>query len=646
MSGAAGGLLRGIETAAKYHKRSLAIHPAPSSGAFKNMCGIAGIWNLESSDATPTARVTAMLKAMRHRGPDGEGSLEWPAGAAGMVRLALVDLSPRGQQPLWSPDGKVAVLFNGEMYNYREHRERLTSKGYPFKSETDTEVVLALYLERDLDFVTELRGMFALAIFDFRERGLTANPKLVLARDPFGIKPLYLAQRGDTLCFASELRALLQARLASQRIDREALADYLTFGFVLQPRTMLEDVRMLERGTVRVYEPGRAAREHRYWMMPPAADTGDSFEDAAARVRHTLEESVRLHAVADAPVGAFLSGGIDSSMTVALMAQHNSRLRTYTLRLTDPAEDESQPAREFAARLGCVHTEVEVGDAEVRDLFPKFALTLDQPSSDGFNTWLVSHAAARHVKGVLSGLGGDEWFGGYPAVRRMKALGPLRQVAGRLAERAKPLTPRSLGELSSRAQARSSGLSTWAAAHHVFRDYEVESMIGRRPGSGADRLVATLGDRLGDSEPVDLGCQLDVWAYMGCQLLRDSDVTSMASSLELRVPLVDREIAAVARSTAAHYKVDEAARPPAKRVLIEAVKDLLPADLPLRPKRGFSLPYAGWLNGPLRPLAADVLASLRRRRLLLRVPDHLGVPQTWALVTLELWCQSLVNHAP
>ncbi|MBL8955148.1 MAG: asparagine synthase (glutamine-hydrolyzing), partial [Myxococcaceae bacterium] len=561
------------------------------------------------------------------------------------VRLALVDLTDRGQQPLWSADGRVAIVFNGEMYNHAEHRARLKAKGFTFKSDSDTEVVLALYLERGLEFVEAVRGMFALAVLDFRERGLEATPKLVLARDPFGIKPLYLTRRGEGLCFASELRALVTAKLASTQVNREALADYLTFGFVLQPRTMLEGVTMLERGTVRVEEAGKPTREHRFWLMPAASDRGEDFRAASLRLREVLEDSVRLHALADAPVGAFLSGGVDSSSIVALMAKHNAKLRTYTLKLKDAAQDESHYARDFAEQLGCVHTELEVGDGEVADLYVRFGAALDQPSTDGFNTWLISRAAARDVKGVVSGLGGDEWFGGYPVIQRMKYLGGAVQAAGRVASRLGALVPDSLGELAARAQSRASPLEMWSAAHRVFREREVAALIGHAAGSGAERLARTLDTRLGDLDPVDLGCQLDVWAYMGCQLLRDSDVTSMASSLELRVPLVDVEVAAAARSIDARHKVERGALPPSKRVLVEAVRDVLPADIHQRPKRGFALPYAAWVDGPLQGLSRELRSSLSRRGLLADVPARPGLTQTWALMALELWCAAMEQHA-
>lgn len=278
------------------------------------MCGIVGIWN--TRDEHSLARVDTMLAAMRHRGPDGSGKLEFDGGAAGMVRLALVDLSDRGQQPLWSSDRKVAILFNGEIYNFREERDRLSRADFRFRSATDTEVVLNLYLERRMEFLHRLRGMYALAIFDWRDSPVGGAPVMTLARGPLGVKPLYVAHpHGDPrqVAFSSEIRPLIQAGIVPPEVDRSALTEYLTHGFVLQPRTLISGVRMIEPGCWERYAPGEPVRSERFWRIPPAAPRLETLDEAAERLRFVLEESVALHALADAPVGAFLSGGIDST---------------------------------------------------------------------------------------------------------------------------------------------------------------------------------------------------------------------------------------------------------------------------------------------------------------------------------------------
>ncbi|MBI3667182.1 MAG: asparagine synthase (glutamine-hydrolyzing), partial [Acidobacteria bacterium] len=454
------------------------------------MCGIAGIIG-GSGDCS--SNLANMLQAMLHRGPDGRGAVAFEGGAAGAVRLALVDLSERGQQPIWSPDRRVAILFNGEMYNHNEERRRLAERGYRFTSSSDTEVILALYLEHGLNFVDRLRGMFAVAILDWRESVPGGRPVLVLARDPFGIKPLYLYQPqgpAGPLVFASEIRALLASGLVRKQIDREGLIDYLALGFILQPRTILAGVRMLERGTLERYTPENRMERRVYWEMPAAQARQETPEQAAERLRAVLEESVALHAMADAPVGAFLSGGVDSTGVVSLMARRNPKLRTYTMRLPDvPAADESAEAAAVARSLGCEHTVVEVSGRELPDLLPRFAEQIDQPSSDGLNTWLVSRAAAKHVKGVLSGLGGDEWFAGYPVARLMAkysspGLARLHTFAGSMAGTVRHLVPESslrrrLDQLASRANP----LAVWMTDHTVF-GYPRARRLVNGPGKG------------------------------------------------------------------------------------------------------------------------------------------------------------------
>src|SRR5712691_4985005 len=405
-----------------------------------NMCGIAGIWN-RPKERDADARVAAMLNAMVHRGPDGRGLTEFNGGAAGMVRLALVDLSDRGAQPFWSNDRRVALIFNGEIYNFREERARLTRGGYDFRSTSDTEVILALYLERGIDFVQDLRGMFALAVFDWREGGIDAAPVMVLARGPFGVKPLYVAQAGNNggVIFASEIRALLASGLGPRQLDTEGVSDYLAHGFVIQPRTIIEGVRMFEPGTIERHTPDGQIQRTRFWQMPAFHPRNETLDQAAERLRSVLDESIAIHAMADAPVGAFLSGGMDSAGIVGLMRKQIPHLRTYTLRFPDlPGADEAEEAIAAAKFFDCDNTVVDVRSDELSDLLPRFAGDLDQPSSDGLNTWLISRGAAHDVKGVLSGLGADEWFAGYPVARRMmryanSATGRVEVAAGHVA---------------------------------------------------------------------------------------------------------------------------------------------------------------------------------------------------------------------
>jgi len=634
------------------------------------MCGIAGVIG-GSTDYSP--HLADMMRAMAHRGPDGQGTLTFDGGAVGAVRLAFLDLSDRGQQPIWSPDKRVAIIFNGEMYNHSAERERLAAGGYPFRSSSDTEVVLALYLEHGLEFVNYLRGMYALAILDWREGVPGGRPKVILARDPFGIKPLYFCRPegvSGPLVFASELRTLLASGLIKPEIDREGLTDYLAVGFVLQPRTILAGVKMLDRGSLLELSPDREVTQKTFWMMPPFNPVQESLDQAAERLRSVLEESVALHAMADVPVGAFLSGGVDSTGMVGLMIRKNPRLRTYTLRFPDlPGVDEADKASAFAASLGCDHTVADVTSREVVDLVPRFASEIDQPSVDGLNTWLISRAAARDVKGVISGLGGDEWFAGYASARVVRdfSLGSRRAyvLPAKVARAIRGITPQSpLGRRLDGLATKADSVATWIDCHRVFgyllgRQLTGSTDVGDH--DGVDRVVSLIEPTWKNASPIGLSCLLDVDVYMGCQLLRDSDATSMASSLELRVPLVDLKVAQFAQSCSEEFKLgdiklngNEYAKSGSKRVLIHALRDILPSDISERPKQGFGLPFAHWSQNGLESLLTETCSRevVEARGLL--DPDLVSTlsdsdrywsswPQAWSLMILELWCRSVLD---
>ena len=641
------------------------------------MCGIAGIWNCRPGfDAE--AAVAAMLDSMQHRGPDGRGSLAFEGGAAGMVRLALVDLSPRGIQPIWSADRRVAVLFNGEIYNFRAERDRLGRSGVAFHTGTDTEVILQLYLESKEEFVDRLRGMFAVAVFDWRDTSAGGLPVLTLVRGPLGIKPLYIAapdNDSQAIAFSSEVRGLLAGGVVARRVDPEGLVDFLACGFILQPRTIISGVRMLEAGWLERYTPGHPVYRRQFWHTPPYRPRRETLDEAAARLRVVLEESIALHAFADAPVGAFLSGGVDSTGIVGLMRKHVADLRTYTLAYPDaPQRDESEYAIETAVRFDCRNTVVEVRGSEMPEALPAFARAMDQPSSDGLNTWLISRAAARDVKAVLSGVGGDEWFAGYPVTRRMAyyavhPLGRAKSLAGNVADMLTDWLPE--GKIRQRAYnlaTRRSSLSTWLHAHSVFRYDQARRMIGRP--SDNFRQIHQFEEQLAELRPdfagestIGLGCLLDFGFYMGSQLLRDADAMSMAHSLELRTPYVDVEVVNFSRSCQDDYKLrydggldGHYSHSGAKRVLIHALRDVLPVDMAQRPKRGFALPMVPWMRNELRPLLMETcsLETIARRGLvdpamvapLVHGSEAISAnlyPRLWTLMLLELWCRATLD---
>src|SRR5919205_33638 len=376
------------------------------------MCGICGIWGGGDERA-----VRAMVGAMRHRGPDDSCLFRDANVALGMTRLSIIDVSADAHQPFLNPEKTLCVVYNGEVYNFRSERRLLEGRGYAFTSASDTEVVLRMYEHYGDDFLLRLRGMFALAIYD-RRGGLDAE-RLLLARDPFGVKPLLYARAGGGLVFASELKALLASGLVAREVDPEALRLLLTFGCVAQPRTLVAGVRMLPPAHRMIVERGRE-RVERYWAL--ARDSrpelrGARYEDLVAHLSELLRESVRLHLVSDVAVGAFLSGGVDSSLLVAPMAQESGPGgKTFSVGYgAEGADvDESEEARRTADFIGANHTHVLVRGRDVRDRIEHIAAGLDQPSADGVNTYFVSRAARRGgVKLAVSGTGSDEIFAGY-----------------------------------------------------------------------------------------------------------------------------------------------------------------------------------------------------------------------------------------
>ncbi len=572
----------------------------------------------------------------------------------------------------------MAILFNGEIYNFRAERNRLAAAGVQFTTQTDTEVILQLYLAERLKFVDRLRGMFAIALFDWRETSSGGLPTLTLLRGPLGIKPLYVATANDdarSVLFASEIRALVATGLVSRRVSQEAVAQYLTHGFVIQPQTILADVRMLQPGTIEQFFPDGRHEQRRYWQTPAYIPRRETLDESAERLRGVLEESVALHAFADAPVGAFLSGGVDSTGIVALMRKHISDLRTFTLRCPDVQhQDEAEFATAMATQLGCQSTVVDITGQDIRELLPQFGAAQDQPSRDGLNTWLVSRAAGQQVKAVLSGVGGDEFFAGYPVTRRMafrnsRKLGRLMGVAAHLAASVAPLLPS--GRLRDRAEnlaSRRSPLSIWLHAHRIFGSVWARQLAGLPPlpeglNNWFRHYFAQFGDDADRETPIGLSCLLDFRVFMGSQLLRDSDVMSMTHSLELRTPFVDVEVVNFSRSCDDSYKLNldggasgQYGHSGAKRVLIRALQDVLPADMANRPKLGFALPHKAWMSGPLYPLLVETcsLATVKARGLvdpqlvapLVRNADAIrrhAHPRLWSLMLLELWCRSALD---
>ena len=549
------------------------------------MCGIAGILTTDPWSDKLTASLTGMQAALRHRGPDDQGLWVDPAAGVGLThtRLAILDLSPAGHQPMASPDGRYHIVFNGEIYNFQDLRAELEQEGLSFHTGTDTEVLLQLFHRDRAQMLRKLRGMFAFCIWDQQEQ--TA----FLARDPLGIKPLYLAITPKRLLFASELRPLTSCGLFQPTLNANAVQRYFETGSVPEPLTLANEVTLLEAGQSLTWKPGHTQTHPHPWHLTFSSTfTGD----ATAHTRAALQHSVRQHFVSDVPVGLFLSGGIDSTVLLALaQATGHQRLSTFAIAVDDPAADESALARRSALHFGAVHHELRLDASNVRPWFADFLHHLDQPSIDGFNTFIVSALARQHgMKVVLSGLGGDELFGGYSSFQKIPTLLRLHPLLSRLPglyrllQRGKPQHRRLADFLHS-----PGGVGdAYSALRGIFSKAEAQTLT--RWLTGSETAPVAPPQPLPDLNLGDAISRLELTRYLRNQLLRDSDVMSMAHGLELRVPFVDQEL------------WQQTAMIPAKQRL-RGQKSLLTAAVPEIPewilnqkKRGFLFPYQKWLG--------------------------------------------------
>jgi asparagine synthase (glutamine-hydrolysing) len=616
---------------------------------------------------------------MHHRGPDDNGVHEDERATVGMARLAIVDVSDAGHQPMSAAEGGVWIVYNGETYNFEEQRRALEAAGHVFKSDSDTEVVLQLFLRFGDAFLERLRGMFAIAVLD--KRGGPGRERLLLARDPLGIKPLLYSGDADRLVFASEMKAILASGLVERKINTTALHGLLAQGSVAQPDTIVEGVRMLLPGHKLVIEGGRMTVSE-YWRLsanrhPDLADL--DYTEQVRRLRGVLEGSVRAHMVSDVPVGAFLSGGIDSTVLTALMAsQSGARLRTFSVGYGDEGAslDETDVAARSAAFFGTEHTRVLVTGAEVRDRMMAVAAALDQPSVDGVNSYFVSGAAAGSVKVAISGTGGDESFAGYGWFHRMAALAPRlagnRSTLERLVSNAATWPLKHLpGATATRALSRIRGrhdfLEAFSREYRIFGSYGARLLLAPDllldlHNCQSDRARAAMADQLPDADVIARVSALVLRGYTQNQLLRDIDAVSMAHSLEVRVPLLDTEVVDFALSLPAYTKLNGGARADtayaqsgAKRILIDATRDLLPPGLDKQQKKGFGMPYGPWMNGPLREILEDTLSRqsvstrglfdadmVERTRLdFFKGKGSWALP--WLLMMIELWCRGVLD---
>ena len=647
------------------------------------MCGICGF--ASASDEGEAARVVrAMTAAMVHRGPDAEGFLindrRIPGAAFGMRRLSIIDLAG-GQQPIWNESHDVAVVFNGELYNYRELRERLSMAGHKFSTSSDTEILVHGWEEWGEDLLSELRGMFAFALLDLRKQFATV-PVLFLARDPLGIKPLYYAHTEKGFLFASEVRALLAAGIVARKLSPDALTSYLLFGSVSEPVTLVEGVYSLPPGhrlLLHLPDRRRSPRARPWWDPAHSVAARDprpprDFGSAASRLGVLLEDAVRSHLVADVPVGLFLSSGLDSSAIAIFTARAQKGIQSFTLSFPDTPYDEAPLARVVAQHTGTKHTEVPLYGKDMLARLDEAVAALDQPTMDGVNTYFVSWAAREiGLKVALSGLGGDELFAGYSTFSDTAKLARLelvsRFVPGAFRRISAPLVNSLLAQKGSMDAARKAS-DAWMMPDALPHPYFFARLLF--PPSDVARLtdpcyrrstVASDGasldptwlgwlERAADqalvAEPVAATSWLEMRTYMASTLLRDTDSVSMARSLEVRVPLLDTPLVEFVQTLPDALRV-QPGRP--KALLRAALVGLLPAEILVHKKRTFTLPWEEWLRTSLR---SRVQGSLKELAPVLQPQMHAaGVravwdnfeqaatswSRPWSLYILNEWCR-------
>jgi asparagine synthase (glutamine-hydrolysing) len=561
------------------------------------MCGIGGIIDVSLTADEIRFRLERMQAKLRHRGPDDEGLYFDGRSGVGLAhtRLSILDLSFAGHQPMSTADGRYTIVFNGEIYNFWKLRDELERDGATFRSRTDTEVILELFRRRGDDCVDDMVGMFAFAIWDEIEQ------KCVLARGSMGIKPLYVWQRGPAIAFASEIRALLAADLAPKRLCPRGARGYLLYGAMQDPLTLVEGVEAIMPGDTWTWQNGQVVKRHHYNFS--FAPDGVAAADAPRLASDALEDSVRRHFVSDVPVSIFLSGGIDSTAVLALARRCGFEdLHTYSISFDEVEFNEGDVAARTASHFGTNHHDWRMTAADGRKLFADFLTSLDQPTNDGFNTFCVSKLAHDDgAKVVLSGLGGDEVFGGYPSFqavpnlvrwhRRLAAANRLRDVGGRFAERFALQTR--LRRAGTFLQSDGQIAAAYWAMRGIFTPDEADQLVAKYLGA---THVGFADEPFGSEPPSfssdeDRVSYLELTRYMQNQLLRDSDVMSMTWGLELRVPLVDRELIRRISQIPASTRLAAG-----KQLVLDAVPEIPPWVAHGR-KRGFSFPFELWIAG-------------------------------------------------
>ena len=616
------------------------------------MCSISGILSLGQSSARLRDAVVRMNAAQKHRGPDDHGvaTCTFPSGELilGNTRLAILDTSSAGHQPMNDPRTGNWITYNGETYNFKDLRREIGDE--PWSSNTDTEVVLGAYRKWGVDAFHKLRGMFALALWDGQKQ------ILLLARDPLGIKPLYYYADQQQFIFASEVRALLATGLIARKLSQTGIDSYLANGSVEAPVTIIDDIKQLLPGhylQVTANESGTVELRDVEFSIPNSQKFVGTRDEAVARLRSELEESVRRHLVSDVPLGVFLSGGMDSSALVALMSRvTDQRPKTFSIVFDEKAYTEAPFSRAVAERFNTDHSEIRLSEDRMFELLPSAIAAMDEPTMDGINTFIVSRAVkSAGITVAISGLGGDELFAGYPSFRRALRFNAMSAASKRVLRAAAGVGKFAFNGSVQRHKfwqlVSSEGRpeDVYGISRQLFSTNAVTQMTAR------DVCDQSSNGHLPDRDIVNEISRLELRGYMTNTLLRDTDAMSMAHSLEVRVPFVDVKIVNFVLSLPGEWKINGGVRP--KPLLADAMSDLLPREFMNRPKMGFTLPFEKWLQGRLRSEVSAVLDDDKRLSVaalnsevvrnvwkrFLKKPRAVGWSRPWAIYVLVKWCE-------
>lgn len=567
------------------------------------MCGIAGILGIHNV----SLNVKNMLDAMHHRGPDDWGIYEDENTVLGHKRLSIIDLSAAGHQPMTNSEGDTTIVFNGEIYNYQELKALLPSTT-KLKSTTDTEVILELWNLLDVDLLPKLRGMFALAIWNSKTK------KLVFARDHMGIKPLYYQIKNNKLVFASEMKGMFASDLVEKRINENALQHYLANGYVMQPDTIIKDILMLPPASYLVWD-GKQAQLKTYWNITDnPINMPKSENEAITRVKSILTEAVKEETISDRPLGVFLSGGLDSTILVAALRNSGfKKINTFSVGFEGDELSEENQAKETANFYETIHTQLQIDDKDIVSHIDQFIKSIDQPSIDGLNTWLISKITSKHVTVALSGLGGDELFSGYSIDKKILYKKRYEKIS-RLINFTKSIWKYGPDSITCKLKAYArwkdlpSFYRTWG---EVFSDVEIKKIITNQSIPQNQFIPLNLSFKFSLLQRLSYMHQR---GFMMSRLLRDSDAVSMDHSIEIRFPIIDYRLVNLtfnlpdvwkiknvkATSKLKNYEKENSYETNGvKHILYQAFKNDLPPLFGARPKRGFKMPIEKWMRGCL-----------------------------------------------